>query len=297
MKVLIAGASGFIGTRLTAFLQQHETEVFRLVRKKELQSPFESYWDPERGVLETRQLEGVDAVINLSGESIRGLHWSEAKKKRLLASRVAATELLCRTAALCSTRPKRIFSASAVGYYGHRGAEVVDETAPAGRGFMADLCVQWESATNVAKAANIPVVLLRTGIVLSPHGGALQTMLLPFRLGLGGKLGSGSQYMSWIALDDFLHLVLYLLAHPNIAGPVNLTAPNPVTNATFTQILGEVLHRPTFCAVPETVVRWVFGEMGEELLLSSIRVYPQKSMDAGYSFLYPNLLQALQMML
>jgi len=297
MKILISGSSGFIGANAASFLRLHGYEVYRLVRIKDSNPDTDIYWNPAEAVLDYRRLEGFEAFINLAGESINALHWSEAKKKEMYDSRIQATRLLCQTAAQCHKPPKKILNASAIGYYGDRGGELLDESAPPGEGFLADLCVNWGAATASAHAASIPVILMRFGVVLSPRGGALKSMLPPFKWGGGGKLGSGNQYMSWIALDDLLHIMLFLLQTDGLKGPVNIVAPEPVTNATFTKTLGSVLHRPTFCSVPEVAVRWIFGEMGQELFLSSTRAIPKKCVDLRYKFLYPNLLEALTAML
>lgn len=297
MKVLLTGSSGFIGSNLASFLHLHGCDIYRLVRQKNLVSHYNFFWDPKQGILEAWQLEGFDAIIHLAGENIQSWRWTEAKKKELWDSRILSTNLLCGAAAGCADPPKRILCASAIGYYGETGETVVDESAAAGQGFLAELCQHWEAATQPLKAAHIPVSFLRFGVVLNAQGGALQKMLWPFSLGLGAKLGQGEQYMSWIALEDILHMVLFLLQNTPVEGPLNVVAPKAVTNAEFTKTLAQVLCRPSFLTVPASLIRGLFGQMGEDVLLRSVRAYPKKVLDLGYKFLYSNLKEALQMIL
>ena len=250
-------------------------------------------WDPLAGRLDTNSLEGIEAAVHLAGESIAE-RWYSEKKARIRESRVQSTRLLSEALASLKQRPAVLVCASAIGYYGDRGELALPEDGGPGQGFLSEVCQEWEAATQPAAQAGIRVVSLRIGIVLSAAGGALKQMLLPFRLGLGGKLGSGKQYMSWIALDDLVGAIRHILLTPTLQGPVNGVAPHPVTNLEFTRTLGKVLSRPTVMPVPAFVVRLTFGEMGEQLLLASTRVVPQQLIASGYTFRYPDLEGALQ---
>ena len=284
MKVLVAGSSGLIGTAIVAGLTKAGHEVFKLQHGKN--------WDPENKKLDPLSVEGFDLIINMSGENIFG-RWTPEKKKKILKSRVDSTTLLADTIVKLKAPPKLFINASAIGYYGNRGDELLMESSPPGNDFLADVCRQWEDAVIPIKNAGIRTVIMRTGIVLSPDGGALKNMLLPFKLGLGGVIGSGSQYMSWIAIDDVVAALLHCVEHEKCEGVFNLVAPEPVTNAKFTATLGKVLHRPTFMSQPVFLMKVLFGEMVEALLLSSTRVEPQKLLKSGYRFLYPELEGAL----
>jgi len=242
-------------------------------------------------------LDGFDAVIHLAGESIAEGRWNEEKKKRIRESRVKGTKLLGDALANVSRPPKSLIGASAIGYYGNRGDEILTETSAPGDGFLADVCVEWEKATQLATEKGIRVVNTRFGIILSPEGGALAKMLTPFRMGVGGKIGTGKQWMSWIALDDVVEGVMYALTNESLRGPVNFVAPNPVTNAEFTKTLGRVLSRPTFFPVPAFAARVAFGEMADALLLSSQRVAPTRLKAGGYQFSYSELRSALSHLL
>jgi hypothetical protein len=247
--------------------------------------------------VDARALEGVDAVVHLAGEPIFGLRWSEEKKGRILESRKAGTEFLARALAGLVRRPRVLVSGSAVGFYGDRGAEVLTEESTPGNGFLSKVCRAWEAATEPAERAGIRVVRLRTGMVLSATGGALGTMLLPFKMGVGGRLGSGRQYVSWIDLDDQVGLIYHALRTGQVRGALNATAPHPVTNASFTDTLGRVLGRPTLIPVPALGVKGLFGEMGEALLLHGARVLPRKAEATGFEFRYPGLEDSLRFQL
>jgi len=252
-------------------------------------------WDPEKGVFRNAEaLEGIDGVVHLAGESLFGLRWAEEKKARIQDSRQEGTALLVRTLTGLQRKPVALVSASAVGFYGDRGATVITEESRPGKGFLPRVCRQWEDATAPATRAGIRVVLLRSGMVLTPQGGALGTMLLPFKVGIGGRLGSGRQYMSWIDLDDEVGLIYHALATPMVRGPLNATAPHPVSNATFTDTLGRVLGRPTLVPLPSLGVKALFGEMGKALLLDGARVAPQKAEKTGFEFRYPALEESLR---
>lgn len=290
MKIIVTGSSGLVGSELVSFLEGQGHSIKRLVRDKaKLKEPGFGFWDPENHILDPVELIGYDAVVNLAGESISEGRWTEAKKKRLLSSRIDSTTLLSKTMETMENPPKIFINASAIGYYGNRGEETLDEQSIPGNGFLADVCQQWENATKPAIKDNIRVVILRFGVVLSSKGGALQKMLTPFRLGLGGCIGSGKQNMSWIAIQDLVRIILYILETPSIQGVVNAVSPNPVTNKEFTKTLGSQLQRPTLFCVPAFAARWVFGEMADELLLASTKVVPKELLQKVYTFLYPTL--------
>jgi len=292
MKILITGATGFIGSSLSDFLKTKSHTVFTLSRKKQ-NSPNHIFWDPEKHEIEASRLEGMDAVVHLGGESIMG-RWTEAKKRRILESRTQGTLLLSKTLAGLAQKPRVLICASAIGYYGDRQEEWLTEESSAGDNFLAEVCRTWENSCEAAIKAGIRVVNIRIGIVLSPKGGALKKMLLPFKLGLAGKMGSGAQYMSWVVLDDLLKIIEYSLTHDEVKGPVNAVGPEPVTNLEFTKTLGRVLHRPTLFPMPAFLARLVFGQMAEELLLSGARVKPEKILKAGFKFDHVSLENALR---
>ncbi len=294
MRIAITGSTGLIGSALSAFLRNGGHEVVPIIRTPGGEGIF---WDPIGGMIDYAKLEGLDAVVHLAGEPISGARWTDAKKKAIRESRVRGTALIAGALARLQRPPKVLVSGSAVGYYGKRGEELLKETDSAGKGFLAQVCREWESSAAPAAKAGIRTVILRTGMVLSPQGGALGTMLLPFKIGLGGRLGSGRQYVSWIDLDDLVGLVLYALRTPTLRGPVNATAPHPVTNVAFTDALGRVLHRPTILPVPSLAIRVLFGEMGTELLLNGSRVVPEAARQSGFNFLLPELEESLRFQL
>ena len=290
MKVAITGSTGLVGTALTALLTSGGHEVLSISRGS---SGENLIWDPYSDKMESAGLEGVDAVVHLSGENIAG-RWSSEKKKRIRESRIKGTTLLSNTLAGMKAPPKVLVAASAIGYYGERGETILDEEAESGQGFLAEVCREWEAATQPAVEKGIRVVNLRIGVVLTPQGGALQKMLLPFKMGAGGVVGSGRQYWSWITLDDVIGAIYHALATDELSGPVNAVAPNPVTNREFTKILGEVLSRPTLFPLPGFAARLALGEMADELLLSSTRVKPKKLLASGYEFRKSDLESALR---
>jgi uncharacterized protein (TIGR01777 family) len=294
MHVLVTGSTGFIGSALVSFLTTGGHQVTRLVRSTPRPGQAEVYWYPEAGNIATPGLEGFDAVVHLAGENIASGRWTAAKKARIRDSRVQGTHLLCEALAQLVSPPRVLVSASAVGYYGDRGEEVLRENSRPGRDFLADVCRAWEAATTPAAQRGIRVVNLRFGIVLSAAGGALTRMLLPFKIGAGGTIGSGQQYMSWITLDDVIGVVHHALLTESLQGPVNTVTPQPVTNRTFTRTLGRVLRRPTWAHMPAFVARAVFGEMADALLLASTRVEPARLNDTNYTFRYPELDGALR---
>ena len=295
-RIAVTGASGLVGRELAAFLGTGGHDV-RPVLRRTSGAAGEIRWDPASHWIDADALEGMDAVVHLAGESIAAGRWSPESKQRILASRTEGTRLLCETLAGLAQKPRVLVSASAIGFYGDRGEAVLDETSDAGEGFLADVCRQWEAATAPAREAGIRVVNLRIGVVMTPLGGALAQMLTPFRLGVGGPIGSGAQFMSWISLDDLLGAILHGIATPTLEGPVNATSPSPVTNAELTRVLGSVLHRPAFVPVPAAVLRGLLGEMADALLLASTRVLPRRLLESDFVFRDPELHGALRDML
>jgi uncharacterized protein len=297
MIVAITGSSGLVGTALTDALEANGQLVKRLVRRPVRDQENEIRWDPEENSIDAAALDGVDAVVHLAGESLAAHRWTAAFKQRIRDSRLRGTQLLSETLARLTTKPTVFISASAVGFYGDRGDEPLDESAGPGSGFLADVCRDWEAATGAARDVGIRVVNLRLGVVLSPKGGALAQMLTPFKLGAGGVIGNGRQYLSWIAIDDLVAAIRFALRNDLLAGPVNAVAPSPVTNREFTTALGRVLGRPTVMSMPAFAARLAFGEMADEMLLSGARVEPRKLTAAGFTFQYPELEPALRSLL
>lgn len=293
MKVLIAGSSGVIGSALAGELSNNGHTVHRLVRRT-AKEPNEISWDPYNHTIDLENLEAFDVVVNLAGESIASSRWTANKKNHILTSRVEATRFLSETLSKLSKPPATLLNASAIGYYGSRGTELVNEQSLPGASFLSTVCRAWEDATQAAQSAGMRVVKLRTGVVLSLNGGALQRMIMPFKLGLGGRLGSGNQYMSWISQRDEIAAIMYCITSQSINGPVNLVAPHAVTNAEFTRILAEALSRPAIFPAPALVLKLMLGEMAEELLLGGARVTPGKLLAAGFKFQDPELKAALR---
>jgi uncharacterized protein len=294
MIIAVTGSSGMIGTALVEALDAEGQLMRRVVRGPTGDGRHEIRWDPSGGTIDAAELSGVDAVVHLAGEGIADHRWTDSVKARIRDSRVQGTRLLCETLASLSVKPSVLVSASAVGYYGDRAEELVDESSPPGSGFLAEVCQQWEAATHPARDADIRVVNLRIGVVLSKQGGALAKMLTPFRLGMGGVIGSGRQYISWITLEDLVRVIQFALHAAVLCGPVNAVTPQPVTNREFTKSLGRVLGRPTIFPMPAAAARLAFGEMADEMLLGGARVAPSALETAGFDFKYPQLEPALR---
>jgi uncharacterized protein (TIGR01777 family) len=296
MRVAVTGSSGLIGSHLVPMLSTGGHDVVGLVRGQ-VQGPGQARWDPSSGDLDTAALGEVDAVVHLAGAGIADRRWSDAYKREIAGSRAGPTEALCRALARRSPRPSVLVCASAIGFYGDRGDEIVDESSPAGDGFLAATCSAWERATAPALDAGIRVVNARIGIVLTPRGGALAKMLPPMLAGVAGRVGSGRQFMSWIAIDDVLGAIAHAMGTPSVRGPMNVTAPSPVTNAEFTATLARVVRRPAVLPVPAFALRAIFGEMGEALLLGGQRVLPRVLEQTGYVFRHASLEAGLRHLL
>lgn len=296
MKILISGSHGLVGEALIKSLSNDNHEIVRLVRRTS-SGAGEIEWHPNQGRIDAQQLEGFDVVVHLAGENIASGRWSEDKKRAIRESRVKGTSLLSESLAR-TTRPPSVFlSASAIGYYGDRGDELLTEKSAPGDGFLPSVCIEWENATKAAVEKGIKTVYTRFGIILDRNEGALAKMLPPFQMGIGGKVGNGKQWMSWIALDDVINGLKFLMSDTSVNGPVNFVAPNAVTNAEFTKVLGQVLSRPTFFPVPAFGARLAFGEMADALLLSSQKVKPGVLQDKGFAFRWPTLAPALKHLL
>jgi uncharacterized protein len=293
--MVVTGSSGLIGTALAAALEQRGDQVTRLVRSEPAAGAGEAHWDPAKGEIDATAFEGQDAVVHLAGVGIGDHRWSETHKSAVLESRVLGTTLLARTLGRMDSPPPTLVSASAVGYYGDRGDEVLTEDSGPGTGFLTDVCRRWETATTAAADAGVRVVHARTGIVLSAAGGALKQMLLPFKLGLGGRIGSGRQWWSWIAIDDEVGAILHAAGDATVRGPLNLTAPEPATNEEFTRTLNRVLHRPTLLPTPTFALKAMFGrEAVDEMFLGGQRAVPERLQESGYRFAFPSLEGALR---
>jgi uncharacterized protein (TIGR01777 family) len=290
-RVLVSGVSGPIGAALLPYLQSQGAQIVRLVRGP-AHGPDQISWDPLKPVA-AEAVSGFDAVIHLAGESIMG-RWTEARKKSMCDSRVLATQHLATALVQTGTRPRVFICASAVGFYGNRGDEVLTEESAGGQGYAADLARDWEGASKIAAEAGIRTVNLRIGLVLSARGGALEKMVTPFKLGLGGKVGSGQQWLSWIHIDDIVGAIHHALHNLSLCGPINLVAPNPTRNEEFTRVLASVLRRPAIIQVPAFAVRLAFGQMADELLLGSERVQPAKLLTSAYRFRFAELRAALE---
>lgn len=291
MKIIVSGSSGLVGSALVARLKQDGHEVIALVRRPPRQGEIE--WDPAAGELDAKSLEGADAVVHLAGDNIAAGRWTQRKKQRIRDSRVDGTRLLSEALAQLDSPPKVLAVASATGFYGDRGEMQLDEESAAGSGFLADVCREWEAASEAAEQKGVRVLHLRFGAVLSKQGGALGKMLPAFKMGVAGHIGNGHQYMSWIDIDDLVGAISFLLGRDDISGNINLVSPHPVSNSEFTHTLGHVLHRPAFLPLPAIAARLAFGEMAEHVLLASAKVKPSRLLAVGYQFQYPDLEQSL----
>ncbi|MFZ1685257.1 MAG: TIGR01777 family oxidoreductase [Candidatus Zixiibacteriota bacterium] len=295
MRILISGATGLIGSALMSSLTRDGHDVVRLVRSDPHGNDL--LWDPYTGILDTSTLNGLDAVIHLAGRSIAGGRWTEPVKRDILTSRTVPTTFLAEQMARLKQPPRLFLSASAVGYYGDRGEETLTESSKPGSGFLSEVCTAWEKATSPARDAGIRTINLRIGVVLSTKGGALKEMLTPMKFGLGGKMGTGRQYWSWITLEDLVGAMRFAIDDDSLNGPVNAVSPNAVTNAEFTSLLARVLHRPAIFSVPEFALNVMLGEMARPLLLASARVIPSKLTNAGFAFQSSDLEPALRSVL
>jgi uncharacterized protein len=293
MKILIAGASGLVGSALVPALRREGHEVVTLVRRP-VRREDEIAWDPTTGELAPTALARTDAIVNLAGENIAAGRWTTARKEALRGSRLDSTRTLVGAMARADSRLRVLINASAVGFYGDRGDEVLNEDAPAGRGFLPELCAEWETAAQVAEASGARVVRLRLGVVLAREGGALARLLPVFRLGLGGRLGDGRAWMSWIELDDLVRVISAALTDPSLDGAINAVAPGPVTNGEFTAALGRLLHRPAILPVPRRLLELVYGEMAGATLFASARVMPGRLLTSGFAFRQPDIAAALR---
>lgn len=285
MKIAVTGSTGLVGTALVPALEKAGHEVVQLVRKKGVPG---IYWNPETGDIDVAGLEGIEGVIHLAGESIAARRWDAEEKRKIRESRVQGTSLLARALAGLKRPPAVLISASAVGYYGNRGDEVLREESPSGAGFLAEVCRDWEAAAQEASQKGIRVCSTRFGMILSPQGGALAKILPPFKMGVGGVIGNGRQYWSWIGIDDVVGILIHSLKD-SLIGAVNAVAPQAVTNLEFTKTLGRVLRRPTFLPLPAFAARLLLGEMADELLLASARAEPARLKVSGYVFRHPDL--------
>ena len=295
--IALTGGSGLIGQRLRAALLENGDRVVPFVRDRARAPAGARFWNPAAGELAAADIEGIDAVVHLAGEPIASGRWTAARRRRILESRTRSTRLLSEVLSRLEHPPSVLISASAIGYYGDRGETWLDETSDPGPGFLADVCVEWERAVEPARAAGVRVALVRIGLALAPEGGALGRMLPLFRTGLGGRLGNGRQYMSWIGIDDLVAAIQHAIECAALAGPFNAVAPNPVTNAEFTRVLSRVLSRPALLAVPSFALRLALGEMGQALLLEGARIAPRRLESTGFRFRHTELEQALRFLL
>ena len=297
MRILISGSSGFIGTYLIPFLASKGYNLNYLKRKRELIKDITILWHPERRIINSKALEGYDVVIHLAGENIATRKWTKRQKEKIYNSRIQDTNFLTQSILSLDSPPKLFLCASALGYYGHCGDEIVTEEHKAGEGFLAKVCKDWENEVSKANKKKIRIVNLRFGMILSPQFGILSKLLPVFKLGLGGKIGNGKQYMSWISIEDAIRAIEYIIKNDSIKGPVNITSNSPVPNEEFTRVLGTVISKPVIFSVPAFILRFVYGEMADELLLSSIRAIPKKLIDSGFTFRHETVLMAMQSLL
>ena len=291
MRTAITGVSGLVGAHLRSFLDAEGHSVIPIGR-----GPGNGgiHWDPSKDEIEASRLDGIDAVVHLAGENIGSSRWTAGRKEKILLSRIDGTSLISKTIVSLKAPPRVLISASAVGYYGDCGDRIITENHPAGSGFLADVCVQWESACEPARQAGIRVVNIRNGVVLSSKGGAIPKMLPPFRLGIGGPIAGGKQYVSWIHLHDLARAILALIVDEKISGPVNMTSPNPVTNSELTRAIASVIHRPAIMPIPAFAIRAIFGQMGQETVIQGQRVKPTVLQGMGFEWEYADIIAALK---
>jgi len=294
MKTIVSGSSGLVGSALVLALTKAGHDVIRLVRRHEHENSSTIFWSPDEGEIDADSCDNVETVVHLAGENIAAGRWSPARKQLIRDSRVDSTRLLAETMAACENPPKTMVVASAVGYYGNRGDDLLHEDTSPGEGFLADVCREWEDAAQPAIDSGIRVVKLRIGVVLSPKGGALAKILPAYKMSLGGTIGTGREFMSWLTLKDLVDITLFAIDNEAISGPVNAVSPHPVTSAEFAKTMGRVLGKPTFLPVPAFALKVVFGEMAKETLLSSTRVAPSKLEKHGFQFTHPDLETALR---
>lgn len=292
MKIAIAGSSGLVGSALIPILQSDGNQITRLVRSSP--KPGEIEWHPNQDEVNPHRLEGFETIINLAGENIAGGRWTDEQKRKIRVSRINGTHLLSESIAKMTSKPGAFICASATGIYGDRDDETLDEQSESGGGFLAGVCREWEQATEPASKAGVRVVNLRFGPILARDGGMLSKLLTPFKMGMGGKVGSGKQYISWVALDDAVNAIKLAIDDKSIQGPINIVSPNPVTNEEFTKTLGHVLNRPTALAMPAFAARLAFGEMADEMLLASQKVMPKRLSQADFQFQFPTLESAMR---
>lgn len=293
MKIYVTGASGLVGSKLCPMLKEAGHDVISLTRA-EPKGDAQKQWDPKAETMDPAVLQGCDVLVHLAGENIADGRWTKQQKQKIHDSRVDSTKLLANTISQMENKPQAFVVASAIGYYGDRGSEVLTEASPPGEGFLPEVCINWEQAADAARDAGVRTVHVRTGVVLAKEGGALKAMLTPFKLGMGGVVGSGEQYWSWISLDDIARLFQFAIENNEVSGPINGTAPNPATNREFTKALGKVLSRPTILPMPKFAAKLALGEMAEALILASAKVTPVKAEDLSFIFNHPELKQALE---
>lgn len=296
MNILISGSHGFIGAAVHRHLAQNGHTLLRLIRPKTIAHSDEVFWDYTDHYINHTHLDNIDAVIHLAGENIFG-RWNEAKQQAIYDSRVGATEFLCKELITLSAKPKILLCASAIGYYGHRGDEELTETSPPGEGFLPRVCRDWEAAAQSAASGGLRVVNLRFGMVVGKDGGALAPMLGAFKMGVGGPLGSGTQWLSWVSIEDVVRVIEFALTHETLSGPVNVVSPQPVRNNDFARTLGKVLHRPARMPIPKKMLHLLFGPFADDVLLASTKVLPNKLTHAGYPFQHPSLQTAFKAVL
>ena len=293
MKILLTGSTGLIGSELKDYLNRNAIDVYCLIRNKDLEDDKSIYWNPENNILDVDLIRDVDCVIHLAGENISAKRWSKKQKKKILNSRIKSTNYLIESLIKLDKKPKTFICASAVGYYGDRGDKILNEQEEKGEGFLSDVCYEWERCTLRAKESGMRVVNLRFGVILSEKGGALKKMLMPFKLGFGGKIGFGKQYISWITLQDAVRAIEFCIKNEQVIGPVNIVSPNPVTNKQLTKSIGKQLIRPTIFPLPALVAKIILGEMANELLLASTRVEPSILLENGFDYKFKTFDNAL----